>query len=193
MQAKAMMAGVVLLAAMTEAGMAQTVGGKAARDMVFAPGKAEVELLPQSFLPADQAEMLRMVGSQQAYYGAIAVSPDEGIMVEATVAAANYHTTEAASAAALAGCEAKRKGAAPCAVVALIRPAGWQPQPLTLSAAATEALRKDYGRRGARAMAVSASTGVWGLGKGAGAVETALRACSAMGQGVQDCTVTVAD
>lgn len=184
------MAGLVLLAGAAEA---EPVTGKAARDMLFAPGKAEVEMLPQDFLPADQAEMLKMVGAQQAYHGAIAVSPDEGIMVEATVAAANYHTVEAASVAALAGCEAKRKGRAPCAVVALIRPAAWKPAALTLSAAATEAFREGYGRRGPRALAASAASGVWGLGRGDGAAEAALAACAAMGRGVKDCAVAVAD
>ena len=127
----------------------------------------EVELLPQDFLPADQAELLKTVGVSQPYYGAIAVSPDEGIMVKATVAAANYHTTEAASAAALKGCNAARQGARQCEVVALIRPRGWQPHPVQLSAAATEDFEANYRGRGAKAFAISTVTGDWGLGTSA--------------------------
>ncbi len=103
---------------------AQALTGEQAAAALFAPTGAEVELLKTDFLPKDQAELLRQVGAAQPYYGAIAVSPDEGIMVDATVAAANQHSVEAASVAARAACDAKRKGARPCEVVALIRPAG---------------------------------------------------------------------
>ena len=79
------------------AALAQPMTGKAVAPLLFAATGAEVELLPAPFLPPDQAELLKTVGVSQPYYGAIAVSPDEGIMVEATVAAANHHSTEAAS------------------------------------------------------------------------------------------------
>lgn len=190
MRASVVAAGLMLCAG---AAAAEPLTGKEARSMLFAPGKADVEMLAGADLPDDQMALLKTVGAQQAYYGAIAISPDEGIMAEATVAAANYHSTEAASAAALAGCDAKRTGATPCAVVALIRPAKWKAEPLALSAAATEAFRKDYGRRGPRALAVSARTGGWGLGQGEGAADAALAACATSGGGARDCALAVAD
>ncbi|MCE6952926.1 5-aminolevulic acid synthase [Cereibacter sphaeroides] len=187
------------LAMMTVAGLlaagmvsADPVPVREAKRMLFAPGKAEVEILPANFLTDNDAKILRMVVSEQPYYGAIAVAPDEGLASEATVAAANHHTTEAASAAALAACEAKRKGGRRCEIVGLIRPAGWSSRELSLSSDATRGLREDYGTRGARALAISASTGRWGLGAGEGAAETAIAACAA-GKGAQDCAIAVAD
>lgn len=145
-------------------------------DMLYPNARTEVELLPQDFLPDDQAALLKTVGVSQPYYGAIAVSPDEGIMVEATVAAANYHTTEAASVAALAGCNEARKGARPCEVVALIRPRGWQPHPVQLSAAATEDFEANYRGRGPKAFAISRTTGDWALAE---TPDAALAECGA--------------
>ena len=112
-------------------------------------------------------------------------------MVEATVAAVNHHSVEAAEAAALRDCDAKRKGAEPCAVAVVLRPDGWDVRPFQLSQAATEALRKDYGRSGPRAMAVSATTGAFGLGAGEAAAEVAIAACAKAG--ATDCAVVVAD
>jgi hypothetical protein len=142
-------------------------------------------------LTPDQENILTQIVPGQPYYGAIAFSPDEGLAVEATVAAVNHHSVEAAEAAALAGCEAKRLGEEPCAVVVVLRPDGWEARPLQLSQAATEALRKDYGRSGPRAMAVSASTGAYGIGAGEGAAEAAVTACAKAG--ATDCAVVVAD
>lgn len=185
--------GVLMVVLAAGAAEAQAVDGKTAKTLLFPATGAVVELLPQDFLPEDQAALLATVGAQQPYYGAIAVSPDEGLMVEATVAAANYHETEAAERAALAGCEAKRQGARPCAVVAVIRPEGWQARPLQLSAAATEGFA-DYGRSGPRALAVSASTGLWGLGKGDSAADAAIAECAAKANpAATDCAVVIAD
>jgi hypothetical protein len=152
-----------------------------------------VEILPDAPLPQDQAAILATVGAAQPFYGAIAISPDEGLMVEATVAAANHHTTEAASTAALAGCEAKRKGAAPCAIVALIRPEGWEPRPFQLSSGATTGFVDEYLKAsGARAFAASPATGLWGVGTGDAAAADAVAACAAKGT-AGDCAVVVQD
>ena len=112
--------------------------------------------------------------------------------IEATVAAANYHSVEAASAAALGGCDAARKGAGACVIVAYIRPKGWQARSVQLSADATRAFSKDYGGKGA-ALAVSAGTGTWAMAKGATASEAAIAACGAKLSGPNDCTVVIAD
>lgn len=168
----------LVLATVLMAGTAhgQAMDRGAISDMLY-PGVApEVELLPQDFLPADQAALLKTVGVSQPYYGAIAVSPDEGIMVKATVAAANYHTTEAAAATALEGCNAARKGARACEVVALIRPKGWQQHPVQLSAAATEVFEDQYRGRGTKAFAISTVTGDFGFATSA---DAALSECGA--------------
>ena len=94
--------------------------------------------------------------------------------------------------AALAGCDAARKGNAPCVIVALVRPKGWEARPIQMSADATEAFRKNYGGRGA-ALAVSASTGTWGMAKGDNAAVAAIAACAAKLTDVKDCSVIVAD
>lgn len=184
---KAALAGILTLAA-GGAG-AETPGGRAVDRMLFKGAAVEVEVIAQPFLPPDQAKLLPMVGQGQPYYGAVAASPDEGLLVEATVAAANHHSTEAAEAAARAECDARRKGRTPCVTVALIRPRDWQPRPVTLSAAATEGFVQSFLRlRGDRAFAVSDSTGAWGAGAGA---EAALAQCAA--GGAPDCRVIAAD
>lgn len=169
---------------------AEPLTGKEARKLVFAPDKAEVEMLPDYGLSDADAKVLAMVGGDQPYYGAIAISPDEGIMVEATVAAVNHHSTEAAQAAALKGCDAKRKADAPCKVVALIRPKGWEPRALMLSRDATAALRKEYKAPGA--MAVSPSTGIFSLTAGEGAADLAVAECGKQAS-ASDCIAVVSD
>jgi hypothetical protein len=151
-----------------------------------------VEMIAHPKLPADQAKVLEMVATGQPHFGAVAFSPDDGLMSEATVAAVDFHSTEAASKAAVSDCDAKRKGRAGCAVVALIRPAGWQPGPIQMSASAAEAFRKDYGRSGRRAMALSVASGKFGLGRGEGADDAALAACN-QGNATADCVLAVSD
>lgn len=172
--------------ALASVAQAETVTGEAAKAMLFAPGEAEVELLGGDILPKDQAKVLQMVAVDQPYYAAIAISPDEGLMSEATVAAANYHTVEAASTVALAECNAKKKGAADCVVVALVRPEGWSAQPLQLSSDASAAMA-DYA---GGAVAVSAATGSWGLGD---TTEAAVAACVDRNPAATDCVAVIAD
>ena len=176
------------------AGMAfaQTIDGRAAKKALFAKDEIGVQVMKQSFLVDNQAEILASVATQQPYYGAIAVSPDEGLMSEATIAAANYHNIEAASVAALAGCDAARKGEAACIIVALVRPKGWEARSIQLSSDATTAFGKDYGGKGS-ALAVSASTGAWAMAKGSDAGAAAVAACAAKMTAPDDCTVIIAD
>ena len=183
---------VAVTACLGQVAMADVLTGKAAKKALFTDSEVAVEVTKHSFLVDQQPQIVGSVASQQPYYGAIAVSPDEGLMSEATLAAANYHSVEAASVAALAGCDAVRKGAAPCVIVALVRPKGWEARPIQLSADATVAFRKDYDGKGA-ALAVSAGTGTWGMAKGENASAAALAACSAKLTGPTDCTVIVMD
>lgn len=185
----AIMVAIGLLAG--EAALADPVTGKTAQGQLFDPAKPEVVMAPANVLSAKDQKLLQSVLVGQPYFGAIAVSPDEGLASEATVAAANHHTAEAATRAALDACESKRKGKRPCAIVGTIRPEGWKPQALSLSSDATKGFRETYGSRGPRALAISPSTGRWGLGKGEGAGKSALAECAK--SGAADCILAVAD
>jgi hypothetical protein len=166
---------------------AQAVSGADAAAVLYAPKVAEVEMMAKKVLPKDQAKVLQMVARDQLYYAAIAISPDEGLMSEATVAAANFHTIDAASTAALAECNAKRTGAAECVIVALVRPEGWQPGGLQLSSDATADFQTAYD---GGALAISATTGAWGI---AGTAEDAVTACVARNPDATDCQVVIAN
>lgn len=169
--------------------LAQPISGKEAGAALFAPVTAEVEILPEAGLPQDQAQVLVMVGEGQPYYGAIAIAPEEGLMAEATVAAANFHDTAAAAAAALAECDAKKKTATACVVAAYIRPKGWAETGFSLSSDASAAF-KDYDMK-AGALALSVTTGAFGMAQGAGAAEAALTNCAAKNDKATDCAVVI--
>ncbi len=181
---------VALMMLTATAAIAEPMSGRAAKKLLF-PAKAAVqaEMLPSSGLSAEDQTILASVATQQPYYCAIAISPEDGLLAESTVAAANYHDTAAAEVAALAQCEAKRTGATPCVIAALIRPEGYEARDLSLSRDASAAFRADYpAKRGA--LAISGTTGAWGLGQGA---DAALAACAAKGAEITDCAVVIAD
>jgi hypothetical protein len=154
-----------------------------ARDLVFAEdGAIQWEVFPVDGLtPVDLATLDQINQIQpQPYYAAMAVHPPSGLASERTSLAANYHDEDNARAAALAACGED------CAVVMVIRPAGWEPgRPLQLSAQATAALEDDYRQlaRRARALAISPATGQWGIGESR---EAAIAAC-----GAEDCRAVV--
>jgi hypothetical protein len=171
--------------------VAQPLDGRTARDALFITQDSTTALV-SGVLPEDQASLLAQVTAGQAFYGAVAISPDAGLMAEATVAAVNHHSVEAAAAAAVRDCNAKKTGKADCVVAAIIRPKGWaEGRALQLSATATAAFRADYGRRGARALAMSPATGAFGMAQGDGAAAAALADCAR--DGASDCVVAVAD
>jgi hypothetical protein len=172
--------------------LAEPITGKEARKLAFDPKGVEITITEGTGLNDQDLAILNQVLATQAYYGAVAMTPSEGILSEALVAAANYHDVDTARGVALSGCDArKREGSAPCIIVAELRPEGWEPRDLQLSAAATEGLRKEYKGFGAKAFALSASTGNWGVGKGDSAAQDAIAACNAAG--AEDCAVVVAD
>lgn len=180
------MAGLVSLTAGAVA--AQPVTGKEAKKLLFAAKESVAQIMPGAGLDEQNAQVLATVAAAQPWYGAIAISPDEGLMSEATVAAAKYHDVESARRAALADCNAKKKGAADCVLAAVILPKGWKDGvALQLSAEATEAFRADY--KGG-AMATSAATGAFGIGADAA---SATAACQAKTKDAVDCTVVIAD
>lgn len=174
------------VAAVAGGAWAEPVTGKQAKKLIFAAKASEAHILPGAGLDEKQAELLKGVAASQPWYGAIAISPDEGLMVEATVAAAKYHDVDGAARAALADCNAKKKGATPCVIAAVIQPKGWKPdRGLQLSQEATEAFAKDY--KGG-ALATSAATGAFGIGADAA---SAIAACVAKVTTATDCTVVI--
>ena len=181
-------AGFVMAVVLAGAAMADPVTAKQAKKALFAPVKAEVVIMPEANLPEDQAKTLEMAGATQAYYGAIAMSPEDGLLTEATVLAANYHNTEAASVAALADCNAKKKGKSDCVVVAIIRPKGWKDRDFQLSSDATAAVKTELKK--SMVMAISQSTGAWAIGADDAA---AVEACAAKNEKASDCAVVIAN
>ena len=169
--------------------LAEPLSGKDAKKLLFPPVTAEVEIMPEAGLPADQAEVLKTVGAGQPYYGAIAIAPDEGLMSEATVAAANFHDTASAATAALAECNGKKKTETECVIAAYIRPQGWTDVGFGLSSDATAAF-EDYNKR-TGALAISPSTGAFGMAKGKTAADDAVKACMAKNEKATDCAVAV--
>ncbi len=197
---KGLCAGLLALAAAGPA-MAQGVADeRAARSMLFHESRAELVARPDPAVDPrlmavlqDRRQAAALVGSVP-YYGAVAVSPDQGLVPEAIVSVGNYHSVPSAAAAALAACNAQRpSGTRPCVLAAEIRPRGWEARALQLSSGATAVFRRVYRRgNGEKALAISPSSGGYGVGKGAGAAASAMAACAAAG-GAGDCRVVIAD
>lgn len=174
------------------AALAEPISGKDASKLMFSPKGAEVALLPVDGLSPENAALLQQVVKDYAYYAAAAIAPDENLLESAaTTLVANHHSIEAASTAALAGCNRLRKGGATCVVAAVVGPKKWEARLLQLSAEGTAALKNDYGKKGERALAMSETTGFFALANGAGAQAAALKACAE--KGATDCAVIVAD
>ena len=147
------------------------------------------------------AEEARRTRQPFHYYGSIAWSPSEGLQSDALQGAFNFHSTQAADAAAVAACNAARpSGARPCEVAAQILPRRYEPGRMQLSFDATNAFRLTFRRvRGDKAFAISQETGAWQMARGddpRGAAQTAVALCNqsarSMG-GSADCTPVVVD
>lgn len=173
--------------------LADPISGAQAREQLFHPERVEVLRHDAQGLSEQEVQILASIAQGQKYYAAVAFAPADGLMSEATVMAANHHTFEAARRAALAECEQRRSTDGACVIVMEVRPAGWQARDLQLSADATAAFGADYtARRAPAAFAISAATGLWGLGDGAGAAEQAIAACTG-DAAADDCAVVIAD
>jgi hypothetical protein len=173
--------------------LAEPVPGTAAEAMLFPPDRVEVLAYTVEGLSEDEVTLLTQIAAGQKYYAAVAFAPSEGILAEPTVMAANFHTIEAARSAATAQCNARRSGGSACTIAFEIRPQGWEPRPLQLSADATAAFVADFARaRAPRAFAASAVTGQWGVGTGAEAAQQALDQCRDA-PGAEDCALVIAD
>jgi len=189
----------IVLALVVAAGgaAAEPMTGAAAGALAFAPGTSSVTVSSrlgerdQAIVRALVPLMERQIGRSLDYYGAIAMSPDEGFQSEASQSALNHHSVAAADAAALGACNARRRaGSSPCVLAARILPRGYEARALTLSSAATRALTETYARaRAPKALAISAATGAFGVG----APDAALATCRRGAGGVGDCTIVVRD
>lgn len=158
-----------------------------AKRLLFPTRNAQMVVVRQPFLSdADIATLQEMPKvAQLKYYGALAADPAQGLQSEATRGAFNFHSIEAARAAALSGCGSS------CLIVAEIRPRNYEDgRPLTLNQDASKAVDgRDFSRAGTdAALAVSPSTGAWGLGSGG---QAAVATCAA--KGARDCEVAVAN
>lgn len=183
---KAIGAGLIVAWVLAGAAVADPVTAKEAKKALFAPVKGETVIMPEANLPEDQAKTLQLVGATQVYYGAIAMSPEDGLLTEATVVAANYHNVAAASVAALADCNAKKKGKSDCVVAAIIQPKGWKDRGFQLSSDATAAVKTELKK--SMVMAISQATGAWAVGADDAA---AVAACAAKNEKATDCAVAV--
>ncbi|UYP69242.1 5-aminolevulic acid synthase [Thalassobacter stenotrophicus] len=180
--------GLTLGGAMPAAATDTVPGAKEAWRMLFGTRASVAEVSTTIPLSQSDRDIVQSIGPTQQYYGAIAYSPDEGLLSEATVAAANHHSVEVARGLALADCNGKRReGAAACVVAADILPKRYRAgRALQLSMGATAGFDTEYRKaRGSRSFAISAESGLWGWGPDDAA---ALQACNA-----QDCKVVVRD
>lgn len=160
---------------------------------LFHPEQVEVVRDDTEGLSDQEVQILASIAQGQKYYAAVAFAPADGLMSEATVMGANHHSVGAARSAALAECEGRRANPGHCVIALELRPAGWEPRDLQLSADATAAFGDEFPHADG-ALAVSPTTGVWGLGSGAAAAVEALAACAQAGDGAAgDCMVVIAD
>ena len=168
----------VALCALALPAAADPIGASEAAAQLYPADAVEVARYQLPGLSEQELNALMTVARSQRYYAAVAYAPDAGILAEPTVLAANYHSPEAARAAALSGCDGRRRGGARCTLALEVRPQGWQARALMLSADATAGFDEQYRRAGGtRALAVSATSGQWGIGRGSSATNDAIAAC----------------
>ena len=167
---------------------AAPVTGREAAKLLFSPSAVQVLINPAAGLAKNVAGPLKTVLAGQPSYGAAAISPDDGLMSDATIFVGNYHDVGAAGLAAVKQCDAKRTGKTPCVVAATVLPKGWKAQALQLSQAATAGFLASYPKAGG-AVATSASTGGWAIGADA---KAALTDCAKKST-AKDCIVVIAN
>ena len=152
---------------------AQVLDEKAARSALFSLRGHDVQVSSklskrdQSTVRALVPLMAKRLRQPVRYYAAIAYSPDDGLAHESIQAAMNFHTINAAGAAAINACNgARSSGAQPCQLAARMVPKKYKPKTLTLSIDATAAFDKVYRKaKVPKSFATSKVTGSWGMGK----------------------------
>ncbi|MDV7142894.1 5-aminolevulic acid synthase [Tropicimonas sp. TH_r6] len=185
------LAGALALSASTA--LAQTVDSKSAKKMLFGKGST-AQVVELDWLDKNLQKVLKQGAAMMPYYGAIAVSPMEPQSSNLVANVSNYHSAQDAQKAALAICNARRTTGEPCVILATVLPKRYKSRQLTLSAEATQAFDKKYRKlKAPKAMAVSPSTGFFGMDRGDGG--RALSACNAQAKakGNADCRIVIAD
>lgn len=173
---------------------AEPLDTRAAGKALFSPRAVSVELVPHEGLTETEMQIVGEVAKQQLYYAAVAYSPGDGLVHEATLGATNYHAIAPAEADALAACDARKEAEAPCVVVARVLPKGWKPGRFQLSQEATDGFRRTYRRtRDEKALAISPGSNAWSIATGAGAAEQAVSQCNEQTGAAdsQDCVLAV--
>jgi hypothetical protein len=138
-------------------------------------------------------DVFNAIGASLEGYGAVAISPDEGLLVEWISGVSQHHSLDAARAAAIDYCNGKKKAeSADCEIIVEISPKGAKEGALTLSASAIAAVRGAYRKLDKpRAFAISPSTGDFGMDRGDGG--RALDNCASAANKAKDCIVVIAD
>lgn len=169
--------------------MAEVLDTKSARAQLF-PIKGYEVRVSGKLSKADQRTvqalvplMAKRLNQPVRYYASIAYSPADGLVHEALQGALNYHTPDAADAAAISACNT-RKTKGNCAIAARVLPKGYGARSLTLSVDATAAFDRKFRRlSGPKAFAISPRSGAWGYG----ATEAAAKAAC----GASDCKIVI--
>lgn len=184
--------GAVLAVMVGGPALADPLPGAEAQALLYPPDRVEIAVYDASALSQQERDVIVQVSRTQQYYGAVALAPDQGLMSEATVVAANYHDTASARSAALGECNAKRDGGRACVIVLEIRPAGWEQREFQLNTDATEAFTTLYmAMEAPRAFAASATAAAWGFAGGHLAAHDALGLCAE--SGATDCRIVSSD
>ena len=182
--------------ALAGAAAAQTIRGDEAARLVF-DGRAPVLVInPRAGLSEVDRKTLDILVRTNAiarYYGVIAFSPDEGLASEPTQGAFNYHDVNTAAGRAVNECNRLRKrGTRPCIVAGQLLPPGYRQRGFQLSQDATNALGEYRAIRGAKAMAISRSTGSFAVAQGPTALIASVAACNKAAPN-NDCAVVLKD
>lgn len=180
-----------LIFAVPAVGVAQVLNSNQAGRALF-PVRGSTVVVAQGLAQRDQTiarTLVDLLEKQQGepirYYFSIAYSPADGWASESLQSANNFHSVQAADAAAIRACDAS-KSSGSCEIAARVVPKGYKPSDLTMSVSATDEYRKRYRRASKpKAMAISPASGAWGIGSGDA---SAVSAC-----GVTDCVVVIRD
>ena len=184
--------------ALTVPASADVVDTKSARKLLY-PIKGQSTQLADALSHGERKTIVALIPlmeqqmrSPVKYYSSIAYSPDEGLVSEALQGAFNYHTTDAADAAAISACnKARKKGSRRCQLAARIVPRKYAPRELTLSYDATDGFRRTFRREKApKSFAISVASGAWGMGK---SDADAIAACEKDSPGKGDCRIVIRD
>lgn len=182
----------LVVSAVAPPAVAQTLTERQARSSVPDSRSRTVLMSDLDWLGDAESRAVEDYAKQFNYYGALAVSPGDPADTGSAVAVANYHSPQDAQRAALASCNAKRTSGGACVIVATVVPRGYRSGVPTLSEEAVDALKGDFRRMDSpKALAISPSTGFFGIARGDGGRALSTCAARAAEQGQSDCRIFV--